>query len=141
MRLLWGGQESSNAEESQGVYSPGVIDPHPASSMGNDGDCIVTNDFNSQPQILSLYGSRNSLIDNRRHKTNQMDWRQLTVSPEHSKSPRLGRKSGCLSQSTAPLLRSGDAKRVDSIEVMASGYQQIELNPKLNSTVRILEGR
>jgi len=118
--------------------------------LDDDGDLdIVTNDFNSQPQILvSDLAQRRSISYLKVNLVGTKSNRdglgaKVTVSAGALKITKAqDGKSGYLSQSVLPLYFGlGDAKRVDSIEVRwPSGYQQTELNPKVNSTVKILEG-
>jgi hypothetical protein len=117
--------------------------------LDNDGDLdIVTNDFNSEPQIL--------VSDLTQRKT--ISYVKVRLSGTKSNRDGLGAqvivsagalkitksqdgKSGYLSQSALPLYFGlGNAEHIDSIEVRwPSGYHQTEWHPAINSTVQIVE--
>jgi hypothetical protein len=118
--------------------------------IDEDGDLdIVTNDFNSAPQILV-----SDLADRRR-----IHWLKVTLAGTASNRDGLGAtvrvragghvyskyhdgKSGYLSQSALPLYFGlGDAERIDGVEVdWPSGRKQVETEGLgMNRTLRIVE--
>jgi hypothetical protein len=118
--------------------------------IDEDGDLdIVTNDFNSAPQILV-----SDLADRRR-----IHWLKVTLAGTASNRDGLGAtvrvragghvyskyhdgKSGYLSQSALPLYFGlGDAERIDGVEVdWPSGRKQVEAEGLgMNRTLRIVE--
>ena len=117
--------------------------------LDNDGDLdIVTNDFNTPPQILV-----NELAQRRKVsylKVNLVGSRsnrnglgaQVTVSAGSLKITKTqDGKSGYLSQSALPLYFGlGDAVQVNSIEVLwPSGHKQKVSHSELNATAVIVE--
>ena len=118
--------------------------------LDNDGDLdIVTNEFNSEPQILV-----SNLADRR-----QIHWLKVKLSGTTSNRDGLGAtvrvtaggrtlmrfndgKSGYLSQSSLPLYFGlGDATKVDSVEVdWPSGHKQtVTQDLRANDTLQITE--
>jgi hypothetical protein len=118
--------------------------------LDNDGDLdIVTNDFNSEPQILvsdlgqKLHISylKIKLVGTRSNRNGL--GAQVRVSSGALKMTKTqDGKSGYLSQSVLPLYFGlGDAGRVESIQVVwPSGYKQTVSNPRINTTIEITEG-
>jgi hypothetical protein len=118
--------------------------------LDNDGDLdIVTNDFNSEPQVLI------SDLAQRR----EIHWLKIVLQGTASNRNGLGAtvrvhaggqtymkyndgKSGYLSQSVLPLYFGlGDAKKIDSIDVdWPSGRKQVLANGlRINETLKITE--
>jgi enediyne biosynthesis protein E4 len=118
--------------------------------LDGDGDLdIVTNEFNNRPQVL--------LSDlAQRHKISYLKIKlvgtksnreglggRVVVSAGNLKVTKvMDGKSGYLSQSDLPLYFGlGDAKKVDSIEVLwPSGTHQTVPSANLNTAVEIVEG-
>jgi enediyne biosynthesis protein E4 len=117
--------------------------------LDNDGDLdIVTNDFNSPPQVLiSDLAQRRKIaylkVDLIGTKSNRNGLgARVTVTADKLKITKdQDGKSGYLSQSVLPLYFGlGEAQQVDSIEVLwPLGAKQTIFHPKLNSTVKIVE--
>jgi hypothetical protein len=119
--------------------------------LDNDGDLdIVTNDFNSEPQVLI------SNLAQRR----KIHWLKVALVGTVSNRNGLGAtvrvsaggkvltqwndgKSGYLSQSVLPLYFGlGDAEKIDRVEVdWPSGRKQVLTDPRPNTTLRITETR
>jgi hypothetical protein len=118
--------------------------------LDNDGDLdIVTNDSGTEPQILVSDLAQRRKISYLKvilvgTKSNRNGLGALvTVSAANLKvTKNQDGKSGYLSQSVLPLYFGlADAKEVDSIEVQwPSGSKQTVSKPKLNATVKIVEG-
>jgi hypothetical protein len=117
--------------------------------LDNDGDLdIVTNDFNSPPQILvsDLAQRRNIsylkvILVGTKSNRNGLG-AQVSISAGSMKITKIqDGKSGYLSQSVLPLYFGlGEAKRVETIQVLwPSGQKQTVSNPRLNSTLEIVE--
>jgi hypothetical protein len=119
--------------------------------LNNDGALdIVTNEFNSVPQILVSDLAQRRTISYLKvvlvgTKSNRDGLgAQVVVSAGDLRiSKWQDGKSGYLSQSVLPLYFGlGDAKHVDTIQVQwPSGYNQTVANPKLNTTIKVVEGR
>jgi hypothetical protein len=119
--------------------------------LDNDGALdIVTNEFNSVPQVLvSDLAQRRTISYLKVRLVGTKSNRdglgaQVVVSAGDLRiSKWQDGKSGYLSQSALPLYFGlGDAKHVDTIQVQwPSGYNQTASNPKLNTTIKIVEGR
>ncbi len=117
--------------------------------LDEDGDLdIVTNDFNSEPQVL---------ISNLSEKK-QIHYLKVQLTGSQSNRNGVGAivkvfagektyakcndgKSGYLSQSVIPLYFGlGDAKQIDRVEVQwPSGRQQVIQKPDLNRVLKIQE--
>lgn len=118
--------------------------------LNNDGALdIVTNEFNSVPQILVSDLAQRRTISYLKvvlvgTKSNRDGLgAQVVVSAGDLRiSKWQDGKSGYLSQSVLPLYFGlGDAKHVDTIQVQwPSGYNQTVSNPKLNTTIKVVEG-
>jgi enediyne biosynthesis protein E4 len=117
--------------------------------LDNDGDLdIVTNDFNSPPQILvsNLAQTRRiaylkvNLVGTRSNR-NGLGAKVLVTAGKLKITKMQDGKSGYLSQSVLPLYFGlGDAGHVDTVEVRwPSGLRQAVSRPKLNSTVEVVE--
>ena len=119
--------------------------------LDGDGDLdIVTNDFNSAPQML--------VSDLAQHRS--IHWLKIVLAGTASNRDGLGAtvrvraggrvytkfndgKSGYLSQSVLPLYFGlGDANEVERVEVdWPSGRRQVETPPGVNRVLRIVEPR
>jgi hypothetical protein len=119
--------------------------------LDNDGDLdIVTNDFNSEPQVLI------SNLAARR----KIHWLKVVLVGTASNRNGLGAtvrvsaggrvltqwndgKSGYLSQSVLPLYFGlGDAEKIDRVEVdWPSGRKQVLTDARPNTTLRVTESR
>ena len=119
--------------------------------LDSDGDLdIVTNDFNSAPQML--------VSDLAQHRS--IHWLKIVLAGTASNRDGLGAtvrvraggrvytkfndgKSGYLSQSVLPLYFGlGDANEVERVEVdWPSGRRQVETPPGVNRVLRIVEPR
>jgi len=118
--------------------------------VDNAGDlCIVTNEFNSETQVLVSDLAQRRPISYLKvkllgTKSNRSGLgARVTVSAEELNITKMqDGKSGYLAQSVLPLYFGlGDAKHVKTIQVeWPSGYKQTVSNPKLNTTVEIVEG-
>ncbi|MEA2561084.1 MAG: enediyne biosynthesis protein [Acidobacteriota bacterium] len=115
-----------------------------------DGDLdIVTNDLNSEPQVL---------ISNLSEKKKDLRWLKVKLRGTESNRDAIGArvrvkaggqtwtqwndgKSGYLSQSQMPLYFGlGDAGKVDSVEILwPSGKTQTVQNPKVGSQIEVVE--
>ena len=119
--------------------------------LDNDGDLdIVTNDFNSEPQILVSDLAQNRHISylkinlvGTRSNRNGFGAQVMVSSGALKITKTQDGKSGYLSQSVLPLYFGlGDAKRVGSIQVLwPSGWKQTVSNPRMNTAIEITEGR
>jgi enediyne biosynthesis protein E4 len=118
--------------------------------LEGDGDLdIVTNDLNSEPQVL---------ISNLSEKKKDLRWLKVKLRGTESNRDAIGArvrvkaggqtwtqwndgKSGYLSQSLMPLYFGlGDAAKVDSVEVLwPSGKTQTVQNPKVGSQIEVVE--
>ena len=118
--------------------------------LDNDGDLdIVTNEFNSVPQVLvSDLAQRRTISYLKVRLVGTKSNRdglgaQVVVSAGDLKISKWhDGKSGYLSQSALPLYFGlGDNKHVDTIQVQwPSGYNQTVSHPKLNTTIEVVEG-
>lgn len=118
--------------------------------LDNDGDLdIVTNDFNSEPQIFVSDLAQRRKISYLKVKlvgikSNRIGLgARVTVSAANLKITKFqDGKSGYMSQSVLPLYFGlGEAKGVNSIEVQwPSGDRQTVPNPRMNMTIEIVEG-
>ena len=119
--------------------------------LDSDGDLdIVTNEFNSQPQVLiSDLAQRKKIAYLKVKLVGTKSNREglgarVTVSAGNLKITKFkDGKSGYLSQSDLPLYFGlGDARQINSIEVKwPSGTQQTVPRADLNGTLEIVEGR
>jgi enediyne biosynthesis protein E4 len=118
--------------------------------LDNDGDLdIVTNDFNSEPQVLvsnlaqvkPIHGIRIMLVGTASNRNGLGAIVRLEAEGQVQTKCNDG-KSGYLSQSVLPLYFGlGDAKRIDRIEVnWPSGRKQVLAEGlQENQTIRITE--
>jgi hypothetical protein len=117
--------------------------------LDNDGDLdIVTNEFNSQPQVLiSDLAQRRRISYVKVKLTGTKSNRdglgaQVTVSAGALRITKTqDGKSGYLSQSALPLYFGlGNAEHIDSIGIQwPSGQMQTEYRPPMNTTLQIVE--
>ena len=118
--------------------------------LDNDGDLdIVTNEFNSAPQILvsNLAQQRpiaflKVVLKGSRSNRDGLGAVITVKAGDKSITRQHDGKSGYLSQSSLPVYFGlGEAQRVDSVEVLwPSGVRQVLDHPKVrNSTLEITE--
>jgi hypothetical protein len=118
--------------------------------LDNDGALdIVTNDFNSAPQVLlSNLASRAQIhwskivLYGRRSNRNGLGATIRMTAAGHTYTQYYDGKSGYLSQSVLPFYFGlGDAKAIDRVEVTwPSGKKQVvSKDLKVNSVIRITE--
>jgi hypothetical protein len=118
--------------------------------LDNDGDLdIVTNDFNSVPEILvSDLAQRRAIsylkvnLVGTKSNRNGLGARVTVSAGDLTITKAQDGKSGYLAQSVLPLYFGlGSAKHIDSVQVQwPSGYRQTVPNPKMNTTLEIVEG-
>jgi enediyne biosynthesis protein E4 len=118
--------------------------------LDNDGDLdIVTNDFNSEPQVLisdlaqvkKIHWLKIILVGTKSNRNGLGAWVRLQANGKFYTQYNDG-KSGYLSQSVLPLYFGlGDATKIDRIEVdWPSGRKQIlSKGLRENQTLRIVE--
>jgi hypothetical protein len=119
--------------------------------LDNDGDLdIVTNEFNSEPQVfVSNLSDKKKIQYIKIHLTGRKSNREglgaiVTVSAAGISHTKCNDgKSGYLSQSDLPLYFGlGDAKEIEKIEVIwPSGKKQVIEKPAINTTLNIDEGK
>jgi hypothetical protein len=117
--------------------------------LDDDGDLdIITNDFNSEPQVLiSDLAQRHSIsylkvnLAGTKSNRNGIGAEVTLVSGKLRITKTQDGKSGYLSQSVLPLFFGlGGAKVIDRVEVKwPSGTQQILDKPRINTTINIVE--
>jgi enediyne biosynthesis protein E4 len=115
----------------------------------NDGDLdIITNDLNSEPQVLisdlstkkEIHYVKVQLIGSKSNRDG-IGALVTVVAGGHSQTKPNDGKSGYLSQSVLPLYFGlGDAKEIEKIEITwPSGVKQIVDKPTINTMVKIEE--